>query len=1667
MPDLPDFYEANLALLRKHHPRAWEMITTSASDPAGELFLSPGGKPNIRLKGREGNWQELHATDDPEIETSQFLNMVPESSAGVVLLLGMGLGYTLRAVLRERSEIRYLVLFERDPGIFRRALQALDLSSTLPDSRLILCFSPDAEEISEALAPAARVLQLESIHTLNHLPCFAADPEGYQKLADMVFTCANSFNVGGQTKLHFGASFTANRFKQLASIHHDHLLESLRDVFPDVPAIIVAGGPSLDKNIHRLRSAKGKAVIIAVDTVLPALLAHGVTPDFVTSIDPQDITYEKIGSAAPDVRDISLVCMPWVAPKVPKMFPTTGVFWAFTANHIESWMNRLLGGDILTGGAGTVAHLNMTTALMLGCSPVIFVGQDLAYTGFKDHADHTVLTAEGELSKLMNSPELQWVDGIDGEKVPTSRGFFSDKRHFEAVIKSNPGHYINATEGGAHIEGTEVMTLEAALHEHCQGSLDIGEMIRSNRNRIDLSDTRKLTTEFRSLLKQVRQVEKTISKTDGISRSVVEKLRKLSVSGGYYPAFNALPKPLQQGINRIDSLHKKLDGTKKIWTLLDDLTLHGVQQTDRMRHRIDQLEGKPEKYLEWMTENLNRLDAINRVRVDVLTLFKGHLREILEHIDKESGLLGKTDGNELLQLARLYFESGHLALARPVLEQLATAMPDSGEVQYYLGAIAAHHSAFDAVRKRFARAKEMDPGISVKIDLFSRQMGDRYLQYGKESITDRHPLAMFGKGLRYCKNHPDLSEAIVTLLHSDLAKIEAGRDEGASTDAAREAGTLIKRWQTALQGDDVPGALIDDRSAAAIYQHHGNLVRDEGDLSGAIASFTKALDFSPENASLHLAVTDACFFMGDFDLGIRHLREAVLRDKNCATYWESLGDRLRENGQAADAAAAYEQCFMALPDNFELLKKIGECYLSAGEVEAAREALRHYKAQLLEKGAAGQKPGTDEAPGYDAARLEQEMESARQLFNAGRPEEAANICQRVLELNPRHAEALYLSGHIDFQRGRYEPAAALARRAVDAEGGNPDYFQLLGDALQLSGDLAAAVKSYEKALQLSPDHCNARHNMGKALLDGGKVAPAITCFEKVLELAPDHADACFNLGIARQGERNLPEASRLYERALALRPDFGGALNNLALVTQSMGELERAAALFGKLIAMHPDFIDAHNNLGTIFQDMGKIEEAIACYQKVLAIRPDSPHALNNLIDQMQYACDWADLPRLLERSAEETRKSLLGGKCPEEKPFSSLMRYADPSHNLAVAKAYANKGPYADGNFTFEGEGRHNGKLRVGYLSNNFNSHAVGHILSSLFKHHDPSAIEVYGYSFGPDDGSVFRKNIEGACDSFTDIRHLTDAEAARRINGDGIDILVEMNGYTHGGRLGICALRPAPIQISYLGFLGSTGADFIDYIITDQTVTPESQAPFYSENFIYMPHCYQVTDYSDHAPSRTWEKKDFGLPDSGAIFCSFNQPYKFDPEMFDVWMKILAQVPTSVLWLMKTSELNRRNLRQEAGKRGIAPDRLVFSAPLPLGDHLERMRIADIALDTRIYNGGATTSNALWAGVPVITLQGASYVSRMSSSSLSAIGLSDLITRDLAAYEALAVDLANAPDWLMTLKRQLAESRSRATIFDSRGYVQDLESALQSVWEIHRAGEAPRQITVDPASL
>ena len=522
----------------------------------------------------------------------------------------------------------------------------------------------------------------------------------------------------------------------------------------------------------------------------------------------------------------------------------------------------------------------------------------------------------------------------------------------------------------------------------------------------------------------------------------------------------------------------------------------------------------------------------------------------------------------------------------------------------------------------------------------------------------------------------------------------------------------------------------------------------------------------------------------------------------------------------------------------------------------------------------------------------------------------------------------------------------------------------------------------------------------------------------------------------------IAEAIPAYRRAIELAPAYPEAHNNLANLYQMIGSLEEAVAGYRTALCLRPGYAEAHRNLASALRRLGRIEEAVAALATAVSLNPDYVEAIAQLLHQLQQLCDWRrvdDLTGQLVCAVEDRHAAV--------NPFVFLTLRTTPRQQRMCAEqwARAHRLTVSDGAPVQLKRDPSVNRVTAGYLSADFQEHATAHLISELFELHDRSRFRVIGYSYGTDDGSPARRRLRDSFDAFVDLENVSHPDAAARIRADGVDILVDLKGYTTDARPEIVALRPAPIQVSYLGFPGTMGTRAIDYILVDPFVVPADQQEHFTETLVYLPHCYQVNDRRRPiapVPSRV----DCHLPEDAFVFCCFNSPYKISPVMFDIWMRLLERVPGSVLWLLETHVPAAANLRREAEVRlkgGSA--RLVFGPSLGNPEHLARFALADLFLDTLPYNAHTVASDSLWGGCPVLTCTGETFASRVAGSLLHAVGLPELVTFTLVEYEALALRLAERPGELQAIRARLGKNRLELPLFDTPQFARDIEAAFE----------------------
>jgi predicted O-linked N-acetylglucosamine transferase (SPINDLY family) len=645
-----------------------------------------------------------------------------------------------------------------------------------------------------------------------------------------------------------------------------------------------------------------------------------------------------------------------------------------------------------------------------------------------------------------------------------------------------------------------------------------------------------------------------------------------------------------------------------------------------------------------------------------------------------------------------------------------------------------------------------------------------------------------------------------------------------------------------------------------------------------------------------------------------------------------------------------------------------------------------------------------------------------------------------LAVDPDNADALHLLGLIAYRAGDHREALALVGRALAREPDNPVFLGNLGNIQKDAGEPTLAMQSYRRALALDPQAAGPRNNLGTLLMAGGDLDEALACFRAVLQRAPDHARAWFNLGVASARKGDARGAADALRRAVALQRDFSDAWGELGLALQTQGALDEAVAAFRRRVELSPAAASAHADLALALHRSGALREALEHYERALALDPQALEVRCNLCGLLQQCCDWS----ALARHWPHVVAAIEAGRPGVPSGLLVAQPGATPALQLAAARANAKRwsgvAPIAHAHAAHE-------RIRVGYLSADFRAHATAYLTAELFELHDRARFEVVLLSYGPDDASAARARLERAADRFVELRGMSDDDAARTIAALEIDVLLDLNGNTDNGRVGIAARRPAPIQVNWLGFPGTLGAPFYDCILADLHVIPPGSELWYSERVVRLPDCYQCNDRRRPRPHATLGRAELGLADDAVVLCCFNQAFKTTADVFDAWLRVLSAVPATVLWLLEDNAVATEALRAHAMASGIDPQRLVFAPRCPLEEHLARYRVSDLAVDTFPCTSHTTASDALWQGCPLVTMTGETFAARVATSLVRNAGVGELATADLAAYEALIVDLARDSGRRDGLRRRLEQARASEPLFDTPRFTRNLEATLSSM--------------------
>lgn len=750
---------------------------------------------------------------------------------------------------------------------------------------------------------------------------------------------------------------------------------------------------------------------------------------------------------------------------------------------------------------------------------------------------------------------------------------------------------------------------------------------------------------------------------------------------------------------------------------------------------------------------------------------------------------------------------------------------------------------------------------------------------------------------------------------------------------------------------------------------------------------------------------------------------------------------LHQRGMLAEAEKFYASILQVRPDHFDALHLLGVLRQQQGN---SAEAIR-----LI------------------GAALRMNPQSVDALCNFGavlnalkRHDEALAAFDQALAIKPEHPAALNYRGNTLLQLKRPKDALEAFGRTLAVKPNDIEALISRGNALMMLNQPEQALAFFVKVAEAHPGHALALGNCGLALTQLDRHEEALDCYRKALDIAPDRIAALNNYGNALLALGRAAEALAVCGEALAIAPDRPDTLKQRVAALQALGRHEEALGGCDRILAVTPDDPETNFNRGFSLASLDRLDEAMESYEKARAF--DHMPARNMLGICRMATAEWARADEI----TREVRADLAAGKSAN--PLLAMAYGFDTAAQLKAARSYLRiLVPTLPKPFVHS-SAMHADKLRVAYVTTAFREHPIATAIANLLERHDRERFEIIGVSLGKGDTSGIRARIVGALDRFHHVASESDRNVAKLLNDLQVHIAVDLNGWTDGCRPGIFAHRPAPIQVSYLGYTGTTGAAFIDYVLADETALPFDQQPFFTEKIVHLPDCYHVNDATRRISSAVPPRGDLGLPDQGFVFCCFNHSGKITAPIFDIWMRLLARVPGSVLWLSKINKHAEANLRCEAAARGVDPGRLVIAGWTDsIEDHLTRHRAADLFLDTLPYNAHSTASDALFAGLPVVTCAGTTFAGRVGASLLKTAGLPELVTNSLEDYEALALELATNRARLSTIRHRLAQNIPSCPLFDNDRFRRGIETAYATMWDIYQRGESPKSFRVRAAPV
>ena len=699
------------------------------------------------------------------------------------------------------------------------------------------------------------------------------------------------------------------------------------------------------------------------------------------------------------------------------------------------------------------------------------------------------------------------------------------------------------------------------------------------------------------------------------------------------------------------------------------------------------------------------------------------------------------------------------------------------------------------------------------------------------------------------------------------------------------------------------------------------------------------------------------------------------------------------------------------------------------------------------------------------------INEALQLHEKGKIQDAIRLYLKILENKKNDSQLLFLLGTAYIQIGntnlgieqlkksiflkpenlfahsnlgnafkdlkRYEDAIASYNKAIEIDINYAEIHNNKGNALKSLERYDEAIESYDKAIKIKSDYAFAYNNKGNALKNLERYDEAIESYDKAIKINPNYIEAHHNKGNILKDLKRFDESISSYDKAIEINPDYYFSFNNRGIIFQHLNHFEKALASYDKAIEINPDYPETYNNKGNILKELKRYDEALTCYEKAIKLKSDFDYMLGKVLNINMFLCNWIEFDSLIKEINNTIVK-----KSKVIEPFTFLGLIDNPVFLKLSSEKYIKNNFKKDLEIQSLAKYTNHKKPRIGYFSADFHNHATLHLMMDIFKNHNKSNFDFYGFSFGPQNNDIWNSEVKNYFLKFEDVSNISDKEVAYLSRKLEIDIAIDLKGLTSNSRSGIFSYRAAPIQINYLGYPGTTGADYMDYIIADEVIIPKESSNNYTEKILYLPDCYQPNIKKREISKKSFKRSDFGLPENSFIYCCFNSNYKITPHIFNIWMNILKAVPNSVLWIYKTNETASKNLIKESKAKGVDPKRIIFASYLPNDEHLKRISFADLFLDTFPCNAHTTASDAVRMCVPIVTLIGKSFASRIASSILNCLDMKELITRDEKEYQNLAIDLARHPKKINEIKDRLNDAISSSPLFDSSKFTKHLEN-------------------------